>query len=964
MFKRVSFLSLSAAILLTVSSSAKVVTETAAQKIAKDFMTSNGLAQKELVLFESNDIPPALRAPSLDSPAYHIFRDAEGTDLIVVAGDDIALPILGFSFGHKGDGNGDLPPAMKEWLDEIEKQILQARKEGLAQSAEIARQWADPGVGNVVKQLSTAKWNQYAPYNWQCPIKDGKLCITGCTATSIAILLRYYGIPSSGKGITPAYSYPNKDVFVASRNLNHPYYWDSMPLELTEFGVDFTYEQADSIAQLMADIGAALQADYSTDETTAKYNKGALFKHFGISMGGRKNKADFTTDEWNTMLKNSLDNNRPVLYTGNSSEGLGAHSFIIDGYTDQDYFCINWGWGGQYDGAFALDALDLSWIDYHDEQAAYFDFQEANDLPVVAIVDDTIQCPSLDAALGMVPYNGWQTNIKMVKNSIIDESSIKTYQNVVLDLNGFNIDIENYGLYNNGTLVIKDGVGSGKVTIAKGNTEILSNYGVMTIEGGEFINEVELSGTGKDYRRCIWSDAGSITHIKGGKFTCNAQVVCTRGRLIIDDGEFESTGNSNVICNYALSDTVFINGGTIKNITTPGETSNNRHAVWSTTGSTTYITGGDFSSNVSVVYSYGNLTVDDGVFESYGNNAVLTHYAQSDTITINGGSFKNLSIHTEGTNYRRCIWTTSETTTRIYGGQFKSTGQVICTNGKLTIDDGEFESIGNGDVIANNAIGDSVIIRGGSFKNLSKTGNYRICVRAKEGSTTYISNGDFVSAFSAIYTQGKVTIDGGYFESSGNTCAISNYSKDTLTINGGVFKNTLTESQTEDYRRALWSDKGSTTIINDGDFSSDYQVVTFNGKATINGGTIVNIGNGEGCRSAGNVVINDCKLKAKTLLYLSNGSSLKCYGGLYSQSVTSKFIGSGYRCVSNNDPATKTTYPYKIEKNPNAIHNVTDQKDTNEVHYDLNGRIRSNKNESGIHIIRKADGKTEKVLYK
>ena len=101
------------ALLLSASVTAKVVTADNAQIVAKSFLASKGLPDSELVLLESSDESPVFRAPSIDSesPAYHIFSDKESKEIIVVAGDDIARPILGYSLNYNADENGDLPPA-------------------------------------------------------------------------------------------------------------------------------------------------------------------------------------------------------------------------------------------------------------------------------------------------------------------------------------------------------------------------------------------------------------------------------------------------------------------------------------------------------------------------------------------------------------------------------------------------------------------------------------------------------------------------------------------------------------------------------------------------------------------------------------------------------------------------------------------------------------------------------------
>ena len=47
------------------------------------------------------------------------------------------------------------------------------------------------------------------------------------------------------------------------------------------------------------------------------------------------------------------------MYSGYGPDGSG-HAFVLDGYTDDGYFGVNWGWGGLADGYFLIDAMEPS----------------------------------------------------------------------------------------------------------------------------------------------------------------------------------------------------------------------------------------------------------------------------------------------------------------------------------------------------------------------------------------------------------------------------------------------------------------------------------------------------------------------------------------------------------------------------------------------------------------------------
>lgn len=805
-YKSILFTVSSAIMLIGVQLNAKVVNQNTAQSVANGFLLSKGIEAKELIPVHQDSDPAVMHAPSIDgkAPAYHIFSDREHNAVIVVAGDDMARPILGYSFSPDQDADGNYPPAMKDWLDEMERQIDYARNSGLPDKA-IRQQNLPYNSVNVIKQLTTAQWGQSFPFNLYCPSIGMQTCLTGCVATSYAILMKYYGSPYGGNGRTQGYISSKTGVSVAPRDLNHSYQWDRMPLEITQ---ETSSEQFHEIAMLMADIGAAIQADYGTDETSAGYDKQAIFAHFGYNNGLYRQQSDYSAQEWYSMIKSQLDNNRPVLYNAKTSDNSGAHSFIIDGYAQDDYFCINWGWEGQYNGVFALNAMDLDFTDYNGLQSAYFDFQSAAGMPTVAVVNDSINCPSVEAAMGVVSLVNQPARITLVQNSVTDEVFVKNGQNVILDLNGHTLDIEKWGFFNYGTLTVKDTDGNGKINITRGNTAILNNYGNLTVEGGNFTNLMAKSSS-TDYRRCIWNDAYGTVRVKDGKFTCNGQVVCNNGKLTIDKGSFQCTDDSDILVNFS----------------------------------------------------------------------------RNDTLTVNGGTFQTT---VEG-NYCRNIWTADKTVTIINGGSFLSNKTVICLNGDATINNGQFRCAGDATTIV----------------NYCKTG--------------------------------------------------------TLTINGGTFRNSLKNNG--NYHRAVWTDSETYTHITGGVFISYFQTVTVNGDALIDGGSFESYGSA-GILSAGNVIINNCKLKADNwILYAAEGFSIKCYGGLYSKTVSNEFLGNGSVCSRNTDSATSSTYPYKVVNTLNGINPVYRQDDIRDINYDLNGIVIPDNN-PGIHIIRNSEGKAVKVLVK
>jgi hypothetical protein len=68
------------------------------------------------------------------------------------------------------------------------------------------------------------------------------------------------------------------------------------------------------------------------------------------------NRNCYTYPEWVELIYSELAQARPVMLGGQSTNG--GHAFVCDGYDADDYFHINWGWGGNDDGYFRLAVLN------------------------------------------------------------------------------------------------------------------------------------------------------------------------------------------------------------------------------------------------------------------------------------------------------------------------------------------------------------------------------------------------------------------------------------------------------------------------------------------------------------------------------------------------------------------------------------------------------------------------------
>ena len=203
---------------------------------------------------------------------------------------------------------------------------------------------------SVAPMLKTT-WGQNAPYNLQCPLAPGKNvhCKTGCVATAMAQVMKYYGYPARGQG-NVSYAYKGGDGLthiVETDFSKSTYDWEKMKDAYT-YGDNSSEEEKQAVAKLMADCGAAVKMDYGQDYSGA-YDMDvaqALKVHFAYDeavtyLSTFLNEVNDST--WYTTLYQQLSDGMPVIYGGSSP--YAQHCFVIDGYDEKGNFHVVYGLG-------------------------------------------------------------------------------------------------------------------------------------------------------------------------------------------------------------------------------------------------------------------------------------------------------------------------------------------------------------------------------------------------------------------------------------------------------------------------------------------------------------------------------------------------------------------------------------------------------------------------------------------
>lgn len=331
-----------------------------AQTVAQYFFSHNTSIQvTNLTLAYSEKINDG-------SSAYFIFNINQNDGFIIVSGDDAALPILGYSNTGHYDTN-KLQPIFVKWMEGYKQQILYIKANNLQTDDNIQNKWesyknnqfSNARSTTTVNPLLTTTWNQQPYYNDMCPWDNAasKNCVTGCPATAMAQIMKYWNYPAQGTG---NHSYGSNYGTLSANFANTTYDWASMP--------NYVSSTNNAVATLMYHCGVAVEMSYSanssgayviinspTPEANSEYAYKTYFGYNASTLQGLK-RENYTDVNWIALLKIELNASRPIQYAGFG--GGSGHTFVCDGYDANDYFHFNWGWGGQLDGNFLIDALN------------------------------------------------------------------------------------------------------------------------------------------------------------------------------------------------------------------------------------------------------------------------------------------------------------------------------------------------------------------------------------------------------------------------------------------------------------------------------------------------------------------------------------------------------------------------------------------------------------------------------
>lgn len=306
--------------------------------------------------------------------ALYVFNTLDG--FVIVAADDCETPIIGYSHESRFDPD-NVPVQMEEYLQDFVKRIQYGIENQIVADETTAKQWTlvksqgrlnDDKTAKAVAPLITTKWSQGCYYNSLCPAIESQPCghaEVGCVAVAMGQIMNYWKFPEVGYS---SHSYSSIYGPVSANFGSTAYDWVHIPDTLSDASSEVEIE---AVATLLYHCGVSVDMLYTNSGSGAhSYDvPDALVHYFKYSREIYREKKGNDNAIWLSKLKDELDSQRPILYSGN---GNGSHAFVCDGYDSNDLLHFNWGWGGNADGYFALSHLNPLGYDFNSGNAAIF----------------------------------------------------------------------------------------------------------------------------------------------------------------------------------------------------------------------------------------------------------------------------------------------------------------------------------------------------------------------------------------------------------------------------------------------------------------------------------------------------------------------------------------------------------------------------------------------------------------
>jgi len=296
-----------------------------------------------IVTTAENDLPPIIAYSFISS----FFNEENGNILLDFLKTDVMLRLKNIP---------SLPDEMISNRNESWNNILTGNSE-----RNRFEQWPPAGTTPTGGWL-LENWTQNAPYNNFCPMDNvtGNRSIAGCPSIAMAQILHY------NRSTNDVFFDDEDDYY---HNYSGRQYWiddDYIQYEFLSFPqmntnldtLKYHYLHEEPItstdkASLVFACGVAAQQVY-TSQISGTFGVNQAHQAYQKFNFDDAQLIDETSPDFYEQITQNMIDELPVHFASVTPAGDAGHNFVIDGYNSDEYYHINFGWGGTYNGWYLL----------------------------------------------------------------------------------------------------------------------------------------------------------------------------------------------------------------------------------------------------------------------------------------------------------------------------------------------------------------------------------------------------------------------------------------------------------------------------------------------------------------------------------------------------------------------------------------------------------------------------------
>lgn len=322
-----------------------------------------------------------------DEEAFYIFAFTNGAPGYVIVSADTRLPeVIAYSASSRFDGN-KMPEPMKAFLQTYVEKMNNTPKNFVAKRRAPGRFFANAAtLTSVEPLLGDIAFNQREPYNNACPVYNGERCVTGCVATAMAQVLKYYEYPTKMKGSNISYTTDENGIPVTWNPSSTTFDWTKIKDTYTSYISPYTANETVTNDTYMRLEGISFDSNFITvtnffnisGGTLSGIHQYILTDNNGVFMRPVPREDDFTgipnyagwswSQLYNPSLPASISDGNYRLYIGIKKEGTSEWSYTKqykDGSLQEFYLSVT-----KKGSFFTIEGSDFIYpCGYNDEEA-------------------------------------------------------------------------------------------------------------------------------------------------------------------------------------------------------------------------------------------------------------------------------------------------------------------------------------------------------------------------------------------------------------------------------------------------------------------------------------------------------------------------------------------------------------------------------------------------------------------